>query len=458
MSQHADLARTTAAQLAAGLRKKTYSSAELCEAFIGRIEALDGQINAVVVRDFERARADARAADAALTRGETRPLLGVPMTVKESFDLRGHPTTWGMEEHREHRAREDALVVQRLKAAGAIVLGKTNVPPVLADWQSSNPVYGRTNNPYDVALSPGGSSGGGAAALAMGFSALEFGSDIGGSIRVPAAFCGVFGHKSTWGLIPVGGHMAGGYDGLPSLLGVVGPLARAADDLTLALDATAGPDAMAPANRIALPPPRHDKLSSCRVFVIDQHPAAEIGADIRHLIEDVADQLTREGATVARASSLLPDLGAAWRTYQPILHTITSRRSNGGREPISAHAWLDRLDEQHRLRRQWADFFRHFDVVLAPAFSTAAFPHTDEPDWRKRSLMIDGEATPYGAQLAWASIATVANLPSTAAPMGLNGNGLPLSLQVIGPHMEDKTTIAFAGMIARDTPPPALAL
>jgi amidase len=458
MAIDADLARITATRLLAGLRKRSFSASELCEAEISRIEKLDPQINAVVVRDFERARADARAADEALAKGDTRPLLGVPMTVKESYDLRGHPTTWGVADHRGHRAREDALAVQRLKSAGAIVLGKTNVPPVLADWQADNPVYGRTNNPYDLSRSPGGSSGGSAAALAMGFSALELGSDIGGSIRVPAAFCGVFGHKTTWGVIPQAGHTPGGFTGLGPPLGVLGPLARSAQDLGIALGVMAGPDADSPANSLSLPAPRHAKLASYRVFIIDSHPIVAPDSDVRHAIDDMAERLTAEGASVARSSSLLPDLAASWRTYQAILHTVMTRRSSNGREPISAHEYLDRLDEQHRIRRQWADFFRHFDVAVAPVFSTPAFPHTDEPDWRRRSLDLDGEPANYGHQLAWASIATVANLPATAVPLGLNSRRLPLSAQIIGPHLEDRTTIAFAGLVAKDTPPPKLAL
>ena len=458
MSPAPDLARTTVAGLAAGLKKKSFSALELCDASIARIEALDGQVNAVVVRDFDRARNDARAADVAMGRGETKPLLGIPMTVKESFDLRGHPTTWGFMEHIEHRAREDALAVQRLKAAGAIVLGKTNVPPALADWQASNPIYGRTNNPHDLTRSAGGSSGGSAAAIAMGFSALELGSDIGGSVRVPAAFCGVYGHKTSWGAIPQQGHMFGGLQAAAPLLGVIGPLARSAADLATALEIVAGPDAEASANRLILPRPRHGSLKSFRVFMLDQHHAVTADADIRGAIETLADHLTKEGASVARQSSLLPDQVASWKTYQAMLHTITTRRSAiPERPPISAHAWMDRVDEQLRLRRQWADFFRHFDIVLCPAFGTPAFPHTDEPDWRKRSLTIDGEPTNYGAQLAWASIATVANLPSTAIPLGVNKAGLPLACQAIGPFLEDLTTIAFAEMVGHTVATPRIA-
>jgi amidase len=458
MGLERDLARTTAAELAAGLKRKAFSASELCEAAINRIEELDPKINAVVVRDFDRARIDARHADAAIERGESKPLLGLPMTVKESFDLRGHPTTWGFIEHHEHRARDDALVVQRLKAAGAIILGKTNVPPALGDWQSTNPIYGRTNNPHDVARTPGGSSGGSAAAMAMGFSAIEVGSDIGGSIRVPAAFCGVYGHKTSHGVIPMGGHSPGGMVVAPQLLSVIGPIARSPDDLASVLDVIAGPDAESPANGLALPQPRHTRLPSFRVFVLDEHPAVSADADIRGAIESLADELTKAGASVARQSSLLPDMNASWRTYQAILHTIITRRNpNNTRPPITAHDWLDHLDAQLKLRRQWSDFFRHFDIVLAPCFGTPAPPHTDEPDWRKRSLSLDGEPSNYGAQLAWAGIATVANLPSTAIPLGVNRAGLPLAVQAIGPFLEDKTTIAFARLLGRECPLPALA-
>ena len=451
--------RMTVSQLAAGLKKKAFSAQELCRASIARIEALDPRINAVVVRDFERARNEARLADEALARGEQKTLTGIPMTVKESFDLRGHPTTWGFALHSEHVAREDSLTVQRLKGAGAVVLGKTNVPPALGDWQSANPIYGRTNNPYDLGRSPGGSSGGSAAAIAMGFSALEMGSDIGGSIRVPAMFCGVYGHKTSHNLIPMGGHNPGGAQIAPQLLGVIGPIARSAADLATALDVVAGPDAESSANKVVLPLPRHGRLGSFRVFVLDHHPAARADSSILGALEKLADQLTKEGAAVARQSSLLPDLNVQWKTYQAILHTIITRGDpNQTRPPISAHAWFDLLDAQLRIRRQWADFFRHFDIVLCPAFGTAAFPHTDEPDWRKRPLEMDGQPGNFGAQLGWAGIATLANLPSTAIPLGLNKDGLPIGVQAIGPFLEDKTTIAFAGMVGHEIEPPAIAL
>ncbi len=452
------LLRMTAAQIATGLRKKAFSAQEVCAASIARIESLDRQVNAVIVRDFERARAEARMADEALSRGEAKALTGVPVTVKESYDLRGHPTTWGFMAHTEHRAREDALAVQRLKAAGAVVLGKTNVPPALGDWQSANPIYGRTNNPYDVGRSPGGSSGGSAAAIAMGYSALEMGSDIGGSIRVPAMFCGVYGHKPSHGLVPMGGHTAGGYLVAPQLLSVCGPLARSAEDLATALDIVAGPDAELPANKVILPLPRHGRPGSFRVFILDHHPAARADSNVLGALEKLADKLVKEGASVARQSSLLPDLMLQWKTYQAILHTIITRGDTANtRPPISAHDWLGHLDTQLRIRRQWAEFFRHFDIVLCPVFGTPAFPHSDEPDWRKRPLDMDGMPGNFGSQLGWAGIATVANLPSTAIPLGLTAKGLPVGVQAIGPFLEDKTTIAFAGMVGHEIEPPAIA-
>lgn len=459
MNLDASLHRMTAAELAAGLKRKAFSATELCDASIARIEALDEKINAVVVRDFERARTEARMADDAIAKGKAGALAGIPMTVKESFDLRGHPTTWGFEAHRDHRAREDAFPVQRAKAAGAVVLGKTNVPPALADWQSANPLYGRTNNPHDLSRSAGGSSGGSAAAIAMGFSALELGSDIGGSVRVPAAFCGVFGHKTSYRIISMMGHAPGGAVLANEMLGVAGPIARSAADLAMLLDVIAAPDPDDSHNGLVLPRARHGVLKNFRVFILDQHPAAKADDEIWAAINALADDLVKAGASVARKSSLLPDMNISWRTYQAMLHTIITRSQvdGGGRLPISAHDWFGHLDTQLRIRRQWADFFRHFDVVLCPAFGTTAFPHTDEPDWRKRPLIINGENGNFGSQLGWASMATVGNLPSTVIPLGVNAQGLPLACQAIGPFLEDHTSIAFAGLAGRELVAPKIA-
>jgi amidase len=412
-----------------------------------------------VVRDFDRAREAARAADAALARGERRPLLGLPMTVKESHNVAGLPTTWGFEGFKGWIAPQDALGVARLKAAGAVILGKTNVPPFLADYQSSNPIYGRTRNPWDLSRTPGGSSGGAAAALAAGMIPLEFGSDIGGSIRMPAHFCGVYGHKPSYGLVPILGHEPPMTPpGAAVLLAVVGPLARTAADLNLALDVLAGPDtAEAVAYRLVLPPPRHARLTDYRVLILTESPLSPVDDEIRAGIHDLGSRLAALGAKVTHGSDLVPDLEEVNRVYMGILMPTVSR-GQPGVETVSAHEWMALLDAQARLRSQWARLFEDFDVVLAPVHGTAAFPHDEEPDMGARVLTVNGQQVPYFAPAGWAGLATSANLPATAMPVGLTRGGLPYGLQAIGPHLEDRTTLAFAELLEREfggfRPPP----
>lgn len=455
-----DLLDRSAGELAAALAAREVGALELTEQAIGRIEARDGPINAVVVRDFDRARAAARAADAALARGERRPLLGVPMTVKESNNVEGLATTWGSPAFKGWTAPDDAVAVQRLKAAGAVILGKTNVPPFLADWQSANPIYGRTNNPWDLSRSPGGSSGGSAAAVAAGMVPLELGSDIGGSIRVPAAFCGIYGHKPSYGVVPMRGHSPPGVDGGPVALAVVGPLARTAADLDLALGVLAGPEPEeATAWSLSLPPPRHRELADHRILVLDRHPLIATDSEVSGALADVASKLDALGAPVARSSDLLPDLRAQHSVYMQLLNAVISRGAPGA-APINAHEWMNMRDAQIAFRRRWTELFKSFDVVLAPTFGTTAYPHVDEPENAKRRMVIDGRETPYFDQLAWPGVALLANLPATAVPIGLSRGGLPLGAQVIGPYLEDRTTIGFAGLLEREfggfRPPPPL--
>jgi amidase len=444
-ARHFDLDSATAAQTANAVRDGEVSALEACDAAIRRIEARDGPINAVVVRDFDRARAAAKALDANGARGDRRPLIGVPMTVKESNDIAGLPSTWGMPQFKDLPVRKDSVAVSRLKAAGAVILGKTNVPVALADWQAVNPIYGRTVNPHDHSRSPGGSSGGAAAALAAGMVPLEFGSDIGGSIRVPAHMCGVFGHKPTYGLIPLQGHGFPGTDGAEVPLAVVGPLARSVEDLNVAFDATVGPsDGVA--FQLALPAARHRKLPDYRVLVLDEHPAAATASNVREAVNDLAGRLERSGAKVMRRANDLPDLAAAHRSYGQMLVAITTRGVPGV-TPISAHAWMELVDEQARLMRRWASVFDDVDVVLAPTFGVAAFPHEDEPNWQARKLSVDGAEVPYGPQVAWPGVATFPNLPATAVPIGKTEEGLPIGAQVIANLYDDRTTLAFAALI-----------
>jgi amidase len=439
-----DYERAGATELVQALAERKVSARELFDAAVERIERLDPAINAVVVRDFDRARASAEAADAALARGERRPLLGVPMTVKEAFNVAGLPTTWGLEDKKSWIAPTDAVVVARLRAAGAVILGKTNVALNLADWQSANPVYGRTVNPHDHSRSAGGSSGGSAAALAAGMVPLEFGSDIGGSIRVPAAFCGVAGHKPSYGLVPQRGHAPPGLDGVAPPLNVVGPMAREVRDLELALEVTAGPeDEDAAAYRLDLRPPRHERLADYRVLVMDSHPLAPVDGEIRSAIGGLAAELRKRGAKVADRTDLLPELASAHDAYMRLLLTVMSYGSPPTPELPSAHGYMDMLHAQLAVRRRWDTLFQSFDVVIAPTLGMVAFPHV-EGDWGSRTVMIDGQPSPFAPQIAWAGLVTYPNLPATAVPVGRNSEGLPIGIQIIGPRLEDRTPLAFA--------------
>ena len=309
----------SAVELSAALAARQVSAVELAQDAIGRIERHDDKINAVCVRDFERGLAAARAADAALARGETRPLLGIPMTVKESYNVAGLPTTWGIPAQKDFMPAEDALSVSRVKEAGGVILGKTNVPLSLGDWQSYNEIYGTTNNPYDLGRTPGGSSGGSSAALAAGYGALSLGSDIGGSLRVPAFHCGVYAHKPSFNLAPMRGHTPPPFAPLPNDrdMAVVGPMARGAADLSLLLDVMAGPDPLDAGigYQLALPAPRHDDVKSFRVLIVEGHPLLPPDKDIRAAIEKLAGDLARAGAAITRESPLLPDFAESSRLY-----------------------------------------------------------------------------------------------------------------------------------------------
>src|SRR3954447_4492522 len=282
----------TAVELSAALAAKKVSAVELAQDAIGRIERHDKKINAVCVRDFERGLAAARAADAARARGDNKPLLGIPLTVKESYNIAGLPTTWGIPQQKDFVPGEDALSIARVKQAGGVILGKTNVPLGLGDWQSYNEIYGITNNPYDLGRTPGGSSGGSAAALAAGYGALSLGSDIGGSLRAPAFHCGVYAHKPTFALAPSRGHTPPPLPPIPldRDMAVIGPMARSAADLSLLLDVMAGPDPLEAgvAYKLALPPPRHHALKDFRVLVIDSDPVLATDTQVREAIEKLA--------------------------------------------------------------------------------------------------------------------------------------------------------------------------
>ena len=477
----------TATDLLQSLRARRVSAAELTDLYIRRIERHDGRLNAIVVRDFDRARQRARAADEAAARGDRAPLLGLPITLKESFNVTGLATTCGVPEWKGFVSAHDAPATARLAAAGAVLLGKTNVPPMLADWQSANPVYGRSNNPWDTGRTPGGSSGGSTAALAAGFSALEVGSDIGGSIRVPAAFCGVYGHRPSETLLARSGQFP--MPPLPNsavVMGVPGPLARSAEDLELAVSILAGPDAGEDvAWRVELPPARRDRLADYRVAVLPPIPWLPVDAQIAAAVDDLAVRLGRLGCTVQEAQpEMLGDHREHHALYRSLLSAVTSARVDEPTRRLRVAMWEKPDDEfskahlrgltgrpgdylawngrREQFRAAWRAFFRDWDVVLAPAMNVLAYPHVERawpPDDSDLTLTFDvgGRAVPYLHGLGYPSVSTVAGQPATAFPVGRSGEGLPVGLQAIGPYLEDLTPIRFAALLAREiggfTPP-----
>ncbi|GAA5153778.1 amidase [Pseudonocardia eucalypti] len=468
----------SAAEQAAALAAGEVSAVELAEEAIARIERLDPEINAVCVPDFDRALEAARAADAARAGGDQRPLLGVPMTVKESYDVAGLPTTWGFSDFKDHVPDADAVAVARVKAAGAVVLGKTNVPVGLGDLQSYNDLYGTTRNPWDPERIPGGSSGGSAAALAAGYGALSIGSDIGGSLRNPAHFCGIYAHKPTIGLVPARGHSAPAAPVVPaeSDLAVVGPMARTAADLTSLLDVMAEPDELTTgiAYRLALPAARHDRLADYRVLVADTEGLIPTSNAVRTAIDEFAANLASSGAKVFRDSPLLPDLVTAGRVYSRLLMStlgaffpleiyqaaraaaeqLPADDRSGAAERargigLSHRDWMAADIERNVLRERWRALFGEIDIVLCPVTPTAAFPH-DHSDLATRQIDIDGTGHVYFDQVSLAGVATLPGLPATALPVGRSPEGLPIGVQAIGPRYEDRTTLRFAELAERE--------
>jgi amidase len=407
--------------------------------------------------------------------------------VKESYNVGGLPTTWGIPAQKDFTPGEDALTISRVKAAGGVILGKTNVPIGLGDWQSYNEIYGVTSNPYDLGRTPGGSSGGSSAALAAGYGALSLGSDIGGSLRVPAFHCGVFAHKPTFALVPSRGHTPPPLPPLPfdRDLSVIGPMARSALDLSLLLDVIAGPDPIeaGKAYTLALPAPRHNALKDFRVLLIDTDPVMPTDAVVRANIDQLAANLGKAGVKIERSSPHSPDFAASTRLYMRMLMSFLGasftpeRYANAqaaaaalppgdlslGAERLRGIAlghrdWVMADGGRARLRAQWRELFGSFDAVICPVMPTPAYPHDHSPEQETRRIRIDGKDFVYPDQLAWPGIATLPGLPATAIPTGFSPDGLPLGVQIVGPWLEDRTPLKLAELIEREfggfVPPP----
>ncbi len=478
-----DIAFQSAVELAPMIKTRRIGCLELLERYLDRIQRYNPQINAIIVLDAERGRQRAQEADAALARGEDwGPLHGVPMTCKESYDVAGWPTTFGMPEFKDHMATTDALAIQRLKAAGANLFGKTNVPLRLADFQSYNEIYGTTNNPWNLERIPGGSSGGSAAALAAGLTGFETGSDIGGSIRNPAHFCGVFGHKPTWDLLPPRGQALPGILAQPDL-SVIGPMARSAADLELGVRIMAGPDDIQSAGyQLNLRVPAHTSLADYRVAMWKNDATAPVSQDIVTRVEAVAQAVADAGGKVDEDAQPAQVPQHSNDVYQTLLQAVMASRL-----PADTYAKLqadaaaldpdDRSAHAKTLRRQvssfrdyaianetrthlrwaWHEFFKTYDVLIAPIMATSAFAHDHRP-FSERTLLVNGEPQPYFQQLFWPGLAICSYLPSTIIPTGPDADGLPIGVQIIGPEYGDLTTIGFAKLLENAgfafTPPP----
>ncbi len=460
-----------AARLAAAIRNGETSSSELLEVYINRIERFNPGINAVVTLDADVARSQADAADMAIRAGgAVGPLHGLPITIKDCLATAGLRTTCGASELADYVPTDDATAVARLKAAGAIVIGKTNLPKFAGDSQSYNDLFGTTNNPWDVSRTPGGSSGGSAAAIAAGLSALELGSDLGGSLRIPAHFTGTYTLKPTYGIIPQQGHIPPppGTSSEPDI-GTIGPIARSAVDLDIALSVMAGPDAALGVGwKLHLPDAIKGSFRDIRIAAWIDDPYSPIDAEILARYRQLIEELRASGATVTETagpvpladghalsqqliqggiSPWIPDEG-----YRALASRATSAAADDDAPQIrfarnitqTARDLLNARETRGRQKAEWAGFFRTYDVLLCPVTPTPAIPHDHNPDVDARTILVNGESRPYGDQFAWLQAIGAVHLPVVVAPAGLTPGGLPVGIQIVAAEFGDRTAIDFA--------------
>ncbi|MBY4899086.1 amidase [Cupriavidus sp. AU9028] len=450
------------------------TAVELVEQCRAAWEASNGTLNALILTDWQAALRDARDSDLRRQQGNPRgPLDGMPFSIKESFDVAGWPTTCGSLAHAGHVAQADATVVQRLRDAGAVLLGKSNVPLGLRDWQTYNAVYGTTRNPRDPSRTPGGSSGGSAAAVCAGMTFFDIGSDIGSSLRNPAHYCGVFSHKSSHGLVPLTGHGSGAALFGTQDINVAGPVARSARDLRMVLDAIAGPEETeAVAFRMALPACPHQRLDAFRVAVLPSHPIAEADATVANEITRLGRWLEQQGARVEWDARPDFDAGELWRVYVLLLRATTSvymnddafaaaldeaSRTTPGDDRYAAlqylgatlrhRDWLLLQQARERFAQAWRQFFTQHDVLLCPAAATPAFALNEQQEPWQRELLVNGRPQAMTTQLFWAGHSGLCGLPSTVAPIGASPNGLPIGVQIVAGRYRDLTSLRFASLL-----------
>lgn len=475
-----ELHRFTAGELARAIANGDTTSRAALDHLLARIERHNPALNAVIALDADRARLRADAADRALAAGERwGPLHGVPMTVKDTFEVLGFRTVAGHPLMVDYDSQRNATAVQRLINAGAIILGKTNTPWMAEDIQTYNDVFGTTNNPWNTSRTPGGSSGGPAAALAAGLTPLELGSDLAGSIRIPANWCGVYGHKPSYGVIPIRGHIPGrpGTQANPDLA-VAGPLARHPDDLALALEILAGPDTPDDeAWAVHLPEPGPKKLTDYRIACLFDHSFAPVAETSGEVFDQLTATLENAGASVTPLGDLPHGLEPIYTIFESLLNALISNtlpnrvykkvkfaaflarlfgRGDTGTQgaffkdaAASHHGWA-RIDEaRHKLRHEWHRFFADYDAVLLPVTCVNAIAHDQSPNRYKRRIQVNGRSQPYTHLFRWVAPATAAGLPATAAPAGIDADNLPVGVQIVADYGRDKTAIALAGHLAQ---------
>jgi amidase len=452
-----DLFFAPAHRLAAMLRARDVSSVEVVDAFIERIESVNHGLNAVVTLVEDRAAREAEESDRRFGgKGEVRPLEGLPVTIKDSIITEGVRSTWGMKGFQHHVATYDAPAVARLRAAGAIVIGKTNTPEMTMDYDCDNPVFGQTNNPWNRERVPGGSSGGEAATLAVGMSPLGLGSDYRGSIRVPAHFCGIVGLKPTWGTIPTSGHMAPGVAAPPPIahMATIGPMARYVDDLTLAYNIIKGPH---PSTPYTVPTPEaHPErvdLKKTRCAIFTDACEVPVTADTRAAIERAGRELQKMGVIVEAVKPPIDDGERLWWEYAGADGNQLAVEALGdmlklSRERLrtfmvagegkSAADFFKISMARDAWRVQLAEFMERYPIILGPTFCVTAFPHG------ATEVEIDGKKYPHflaGWPVAWGNCA---GLPGVVVPCGKDRDGLPIGLQVVGQAFGEETVLAVA--------------
>jgi amidase len=422
--------------LAARLLRRELAATELLDAYLQRIDKHNPVLRAVVSADADRARSAAEAADRALDRGEPAgPLHGVPMTLKDGHDVAGLRTTIGTEAF-DRIADQDGTVAARLRAAGAVIVGHSNVPPFLADYRTENPIFGRTSNPWDLGRTCGGSSGGAAAALAAGLTPVEVGSDLAGSLRLPAHFCGVYGLKATEHRVPTTGFFRPP-PGVPRsvrVLTALGPMARDLADLELVLRVIAGPDGYdTEVPPVPLGAQERPGLPGLRLAVAPALPGTTVSTGLRAAVERVATLASDAGARVAEQlpnlawgeQALFGELMAAVTgAFDPAAELAAEQRSLGW--------YLAALDRRDRFIGAWERFFEGHDALLLPSAATTAFSH---------------ETTGYADQGRLLVFANLAGLPALAVPAGLDEDGLPVGLQLVGPRWSEPRLLAIAGAL-----------